>query len=259
MRIPHLLGLLAILGCNIAGGAEDSASPTSIVPFETVLVDSVIDGDSFRTADEEFRLFGVNAPERGECFGDESHQWLTDWILDQSVSVEPQGFDQFDRIVANVDVGSTSINHEATATGHAFALSNTRVTLVEGEIAAMESGLGLWATDVCGASGPKAEMSVEEVIYNPAGPDASELVVIRNFSDTEIDLTGFVLRDESSQNRFHFPPLTLPAGHKVRVTTGCAGGGEILAWCTDTPVWNNDGDAVILLDGFGRVVAFHRY
>jgi hypothetical protein len=33
----------------------------------------------------------------------------------------------------------------------------------------------------------------------------------------------------------------------------------MLAWCTEIPVWNNDGDAVILLDAFGRVVAFHRY
>lgn len=242
----------------MVGGGGDP-SPTSNVPSETVLVTRVIDGDSFLTENEEFRLFGINAPERGECFGDESHQWLSDWILNQSVSVVTQGFDQFDRIVASVNVGATSIDHEATTTGHAFALSNTRVTLVEGEKAARESGLGLWGTDICGADEPKAELTIEEVVHNPPGADVSELVVIRNVSGAEIDLEGFVLRDESSQNRFHFPPLTLPATQTIGVTTGCAGDDQMLAWCTEIPVWNNDGDAVILLDAFGRVVAFHRY
>lgn len=259
MQISRIVGLLMITGCTLVGGVDDPASPTSIAPPDTVLVTSVVDGDSFRSEDKEFRLFGINAPEQDECYGDVSHQWLTDWIADREVAVVPQGVDQFDRIVADIFVGTTSISREATATGHAFALSDTRATLLDREMAAMEARLGLWGDDICGATGERAKVTIEEIDFNPPGNDSTELVVLGNPSAAPVNLNGFVLRDESSINRFSFPELVLAPGDTVVVTTACAPSGDALPWCTDQPVWNNDGDAVIVLDGFGRVVAFRRY
>ena len=259
VKLSGFVWLLVFVGCSVGGGAEIPASPTSIVPPDTVVVTSVTDGDSFRAQGEEFRLFGINAPERNECFGDAAHQWLSQQIEGKEVAVVPQAIDQFDRIVVDVPIGASSISHEATATGHAFALSDTRATLLEGESLAMESMLGLWAVDICGAAGPKVELIIDEVDFDPPGDDEREVVVIRNGSEEAIDLGGFVLRDESSVNRFTFPVTTLAAGETVAVTTGCPRGGATLGWCSDQPVWNNNGDAVILLDHFGRVVAFRRY
>jgi len=75
-----------------------------------------------------------------------------------------------------------------------------------------------------------------------------------------VDLSGWVLRDESSSNRFRFPAGTvLEAGRRLRVVTGCEPPPGALAWCATTPVWNNGGDSVILVDGHGRVVAHRRY
>lgn len=259
MRRLLIPWLLLILGCNVAGGGGNPAAPTSIVPLDTVLVTSVVDGDSFRTESEEFRLFGINAPEKDECYGNQAHHWLSDWIADKEVAVVPQSLDQFDRMVADVYVGTTSIGHEATATGHAFALSDTRATLLDLELAAMEDGLGLWGDEICGATGEKANLAVGQVDYNPPGEDVAEVVVITNPSAAGVDLEGFTLRDESSINRFSFPATVLEPGASVAITTACAPSGDALPWCTEGPVWNNGGDAVIVLDGFGRVVAFHRY
>jgi micrococcal nuclease len=221
-------------------------------------VTHVADGDSFRTSSGEVRLFGVNAPERGECFGRESRQWLTEALNSDAVEITPMSIDQFDRLLAEVRVDGHSVNQEAVTTGHAFALSDFD-DLVGLEDRARDRGIGLWGAEICGASGEKPTLTIEEVDYNPPGIDDAELVVIGNPSAESIDLGGFVLRDESSINRFAFPPISLEPAATVAVTTSCARTGDVLAWCSDQPVWNNDGDAVILLDGFGRVVAFHRY
>ena len=226
--------------------------------IESALVTSVIDGDSFVTDHGENRLVGVNAPERGECFGSESREWLTTLVEGRAVELVGDSIDQFGRRLVEVGIAGTSVNLEAVRTGHAFALSQFADSLAA-ERLAREEGVGLWGPDICGASGEKARLTIEEIDFNPPGDDQLELVVIANRSQQEVDLSGFVLRDESSINRFRFPGTLLQPGAMVTVTTACGREGDTLGWCSDQPVWNNDGDAVILLDQFGRVVAFRRY
>lgn len=258
MKLPGLAWFLLIVGCNVGGGAVGPAPPTSIVSHETVLVTSVIDGDSFRTADGEKRLIGVNAPERDECFGSESREWLTRMVEGRKVEIVGNSIDQFGRALVEVRSSGTSVNLDAVGTGHAFGLSDFADNL-EAERLAMREGLGLWGRDICGAKGEKPKLTIDEIDFNPPGEDEFELVVIGNPSLERIDLGGFVLRDESSINRFRFPDRLLEPGTTVAVTTACPREGDVLGWCSDQPVWNNDGDAVILLDNFGRVVAFRRY
>ncbi|HKZ20821.1 MAG TPA: lamin tail domain-containing protein [Acidimicrobiia bacterium] len=255
-RLGHLwLGL--ILSCSAVGGRRTQAPPTTASTL-SVQVTQVSDGDSFRTTSGEVRLIGVNAPERDECFGSESRQWLAGALDTSTVEITPISIDQFDRLLAEVMVDGVSVNQDAVATGHAFALSDFD-HLVDLEDGAREGGRGLWGAVICGGTGEKSTLTIEEVDYNPPGNDDAELVVVGNRSTESVDLEGFVLRDESSINRFAFPRMALEPHAIVAVTTACGGTGDVLAWCSDQPVWNNDGDAVILLDAFGRVVAFHRY
>lgn len=257
MRRFGYLWLGLILGCDVVGGGGNQ-SPLSTASPVLVQVTQVADGDSFRTSSDEVRLIGVNAPERDECFGRESREWLAEVLDASGVEITPISIDQFDRLLAEVTVDGLSVNHEAVATGHAFALSDFD-DLVDLENGARDQGRGLWGIAICGATGEKSTLTIEEVDFNPPGNDDAELVVIGNPSAESVDLDGFVLRDESSINRFAFPKMLLEADGTVAVTTACAGGEDVLGWCSDQPVWNNDGDAVILLDGFGRVVAFDRY
>ncbi|MGH8925380.1 MAG: lamin tail domain-containing protein [Acidimicrobiia bacterium] len=256
MKLPKLFGLLLVVGCNIGGGAENLAPPNS-VSSEVVQVEEVVDGDSFRTINSEVRLIGVNAPERDECYGTESREWLAELVEDKDVEIVPDSIDQFGRILADVKVDDISLNREAVATGHALAV--TASDHLDDEDVARQAGLGLWGADICGASGAPPNLVIDDILFDPPGDDREELIVIGNRSEAAIDLAGFQLRDESSVNRYAFPSYRLAPGGIVTVSTGCDAAANVLNWCTLGPVWNNGGDAVILLDSFGRVVAFRRY
>ena len=99
---------------------------------------------------------------------------------------------------------------------------------------------------------------------NPPGSDEEvldqEFVTVSNTGETTLDLGGWILRDESTVNRFRFPSdAKLDPGQAIDVITGCNPSTGQLAWCADRSVWNNGGDSAFLLDGFGRIVATDRY
>jgi competence protein ComEC len=121
---------------------------------------------------------------------------------------------------------------------------------------------GMWAPDACGpATG--ADVEVAWVAYNPPGPDddalTEEYVEIANLGTLQVDLAGWILRDESSQNRYVFDGA-LGAGDRVLVRSGCGrDGGEDVYWCAGNPIWNNGGDTAILQDERGNVVSWRNY
>jgi micrococcal nuclease len=233
-----------------------------------VVVTSVADGDSFRadspTGEIEVRLLDINSPELDECFGQEAREALTELIEGRTIGLatEPE-LDQFDRVLARAVVNGTYVNLEMVRSGHSFVVSegsSDYETLVEAEVAARASEIGLWAGDVCGAVGPRATLEFTGIDYDPPGADDDESVTILNSGADPIGLSGFVLRDESSVNRFEFPDITLEPGRELVVARGCGDEDKAtLLWCTEQPIWNNDGDTAVLLDRVGRIVALHRY
>ena len=231
-------------------------------------VPGVADGDSFRVVvdgkETEVRLIGINAPERDECFGPESAAWLTETLKGKEVglAVEPEP-DQFGRLLAVAVVDQINVNLAALASGHALVVVTEgidRASFVEVEEGARLARTGLWADDICGATGSRAALEIVEVDYNPPGPDEREAVIIANNGTEDIDLDGYVLRDESSVNRFELPAVVLAEGELLTVeVSDCRTPLSATSWCSDQPVFNNDGDTALLLDPFGRVVALARY
>ena len=229
----------------------------------------MLDGDTIEVMllsgeTEVVRLIGVNAPERGECHSDEATDYLAGEILGRDVTLETVGTDRFGRSLAFVSAGDTDLNERLVRRGHAIAVtpdeetsSSSRLLLAEKEAA--EAGLGLWAEDACGAEGPLPPVQVIDFEFDPEGPDEDmldqEFVVISNEGASELDIGGWTLRDESSLHRHRFRSGTvLPAGISVVVTSASPswdpGGG---------PVWNNEGDLILLMDRSGRVVDAIRY
>jgi hypothetical protein len=127
------------------------------------------------------------------------------------------------------------------------------------EEAAYTSRAGLWSQSACGPVGP-TEISIHDVVFDAPGDDEEnpngEYAVIGNDGEP-VDLSGWVLRDESSTHRFRFPKgFVLGRGEVVLIRSGC--GEEIpgeLYWCADGAVWSNGGDMALLLDQYGNVVA----
>jgi endonuclease YncB( thermonuclease family) len=252
----------------------DIADAADIVDLDLDLVDArierVIDGDSLIAildgVEVEVRLEGINAPERDECLGDESRDHLEEVLDSGPVQIAGTEFDQFDRLLGIVTAGGLPVNVTQVADGLAIPLaaaSDVDDLILAAEARARTSSVGIWNPESCG-SGPLPDIAIIAVEPDPPGRDEedldSERVVIRNETDSVQDLSGWVLRDESTANRFEFPNGTaISAGGSIEIVVGCTPGPDRLTWCNDRPVWNNGGDTALLLDPDGRIVDLYRY
>lgn len=243
---------------------------TTPAPGSSLTVDRVLDGDSLvvRDGGEELdvRLLGINAPERDECHAERSRAALTDLVESGPVALASEGTDQFGRRLGYVTAGGEDVNLALVAAGAALATGGDhprRAAYLAAEETAYDLRAGLWQPDACGPA--TAGLDITGVAADPDGPDdqnlSGEWADIVNDGAAAVDLTGWVLRDDSSTHRFGFPDrLTLAPGRGVRVFVGCGtDDGATLFWCHDSPVWNNAGDAALLLDAAGNVAARLRY
>ncbi len=118
----------------------------------------VQDGDSLRFLPDgaaesvRTRLYGIDAPEKGQDFAGQSRQLLVKLTRRKRIRVEVQDVDRYGRYVAKVYVGGTYVNEEMLRAGlawfyshHADALSNADLVAAERE--AREARRGLWLDD----------------------------------------------------------------------------------------------------------------
>lgn len=255
----------------------------TLPPAETSergVVTEVTDGDTFTASiggqSVEVRLLGINAPELDECFGGDALSVLTRAIGGSEVVLErgEEDLDQFGRALRYAYVetaeGTQLVNRDLVAEGFAVAMQSghprqDEFKAIEGD--AYSSGRGMWATFACGEPEggfpDRPQIRFHDGQSNPPGADDEnideEWIEILNLGYGRVNLSGWVVRDESSVNRFTIPNGTvLGVGDTLRIVTGCVtSGGNVLGWCADTPVWNNDGDTALLLDDLGNVV--HRW
>ncbi len=232
------------------------------------MVTEVTDGDTLfvRLGDEdlEVRLNGINSPERDECFYEEASAMARRLLDGAEVVVEESDRDQFGRTLAYLWLDGEMVNREQVAAGGAIATTPGDddphgESLVAAETEAIRAASGMWAADVCGATGPVPEVTVDMSgsRFDPAGPDEENLAgewVTFAFRDPT-DIGGWTVRDESSAHRCRLDPgSSAGPGAALRVDSSnpCwAPGGS--------PIWNNDGDSVLLMDEHGRVVAHARF
>lgn len=261
---------------SVVGGEPTSTTAVSPdVPSsgDPGTVERVLDGDSLvvvnSAAGSEVRLAGINAPEADECFGDGARDLLEELAGEEILLVAVPGEDdrdQFGRLLRNVWSGDMWLNLAMVEAGAALALqtgSADEPALVAAEDRAWEDGIGLWGTAVCGRF-PDG-MRITDVRFDPPGRDfenaTEEFVLVANEGDGTVDLSGWILRDESSTHRFVFPAGTeLAAGDGFRIRSGCGESqGRDLYWCAEDAVWSNGGDTVILQTSTGTVVDRWKY
>jgi len=270
-RPLSVLVALAVAGCAPATGEEVGDRPADLEPPADAVdgeIVRVIDGDSLVIAidgtDVETRLAGINAPEADECHGSRSSE-ATRALAGGVVRVDVVDTDQFGRSVALVWTNSGFVNANLVATGNAIAITADNPwasTFVAAEESARSARLGMWAPDACGET-ITADLRLAISEPDPPGPDndvlIEERVTITNDGGSEVDLSGFALRDESSVNRLRLPSGTrLGSGHTIEISSGCPPA-PALGWCSRNAIWNNGGDSALLLGPEGTIVAHARY
>lgn len=116
----------------------------------------VQDGDSLlfiprgENSEVKVRLFGVDAPERGQAWADKSRDNLRSLIGEQEVRLQVVDVDQYGRRVAKVYAGDTYVNLEQLKAGMAwlyerFCDPEEDADLISAAQAAQNGRVGLWS------------------------------------------------------------------------------------------------------------------
>jgi micrococcal nuclease len=256
--------MLGAVGCAPGSPATPSPSTSTVATFR------VVDGDTIEAETSIVRLVGINAPEVGECGHDAASAALQALLGAGPLTLtrEISDVDEHGRLLRYVEVAGVDTGAAMLEGGWAIARIDPPDTsrsdaYVSLEAAARASGKGLWAADGCGIKSGSPALSIE-VHADPAGDDNRNLndewVRLTNGGDTPLDLSGWLVADSSSSNRYRFDDVTIAAGASITLRTGCgADSPDTVYWCATTPVWNNDGDIVIVRESAGALVAEHRY
>ena len=272
--IPQAETIFAAPTAGISGDPHQPMDPTAV----KATIASITDGDTVDVvladgARETVRLIGINTPESGECWSEESALVLETLIpigSEIGMTADTSDRDQFDRLLRYLWIGTMSVNQEIVQRGAAISRRYSPDTALAerfeaAQASARSEALGLWAPDACG-SPSDSDLRVVDLVADAAGDDNQNLngesVKVRNMGTNVADLTGWGIKDESSSHRFSFPAgFTLAPGEVVTIFSGCVDDFSTeLFWCAAaSAIWNNDGDTVFLTDPAGNTHASRAY
>lgn len=119
------------------------------------LVVAIADGDTLTARCGEpgsyqqvkVRLAEIDAPERGQPFGDRSRQHLAQLCHQQQATIRSSGQDRYDRAIARVECQGQDANAEQVRAGMAWAYTRylTDPEIARLEQAARAARVGLWS------------------------------------------------------------------------------------------------------------------
>ncbi len=251
-------------------GGDEAADPV-VVDGQPVVVDRVVDGDSIELtvegAEVELRLEGYNAPElyaerdgvdTKTCNGEAAKE-ATIAVIGQSASIEllATGDDRFGRTLGDLLVDGRSLVDRLVADGHGLATGDD-FRRREAMMQAAAVGVGVWG-DGCGR--PRSDrVGIGEVQVDAPGNDRNNLieeyVQVVNLGPDEVELDGWVLRDDTTGHRFELSGRLGPEARLTVVTGGertdsDVSGSGTLYLEESFPVWSNDWETVVLVDPDG--------
>ena len=115
----------------------------------------VADGDTITVRAEGqtkawIRLYGIDAPEKGQDFGGRAKEYLSGLVYGETVDIEKMDTDRYGRTVAVVRVGAVNANEEMLKAGMAWVFTpRCRNKVCVGwkdlEIQARERRVGFWS------------------------------------------------------------------------------------------------------------------
>lgn len=152
-----LLGLLVVAPLSTPTPADEDTRTVL-----TGVVTKVIDADTIdvelTSGPIRIRLHGIDAPERGQPWENESTAALTKRILGEEVDIEPFQQDRYDRLIGIIFLGDIDINAELVQQGHAWAyrryMRKSDAALCADEAQARLAKRGLWSLPRTNASPP---------------------------------------------------------------------------------------------------------
>jgi len=153
-----VVGAMAILGASfVAMGLPSDlmgSAPRNQEWYSPAAQIRIVDGDTLRMGERTLRLYGVDAPVRGQFCTDESGRLydcgtaaaaeLARLVGERGVSCRVQGRDRFGRALGVCQAGDVELNASIVTNGWALADGGSLPALVPIEAAARVAQRGLW-------------------------------------------------------------------------------------------------------------------
>jgi len=137
--LPENTATLAVL----PPGSEIKGRVVEVYDGDTVTVLSLDEKTKYR-----LRLYGIDAPESDQEFGDEARLALHQLVYGKIVEIEVIDNDIYQRSVAKLYCDNVYVNLKMVATGNAYCYVNYArhdLELPRAEAQAKERGLGVWS------------------------------------------------------------------------------------------------------------------
>ncbi|MDO8658957.1 MAG: thermonuclease family protein [Candidatus Levybacteria bacterium] len=244
-----------------------------------IFVSKVLDGDTIETnTGEKIRYLGINTPEKGQPFANESTKLNQDLTLGKTIDLEfdVQTKDRYGRTLAYVYTNGIFVNLEIIKKG--LAVSETiqpnikyQDEIVNAQKEAREGCLGIWK-GLCGNSqsdvlGQNNCVKIISINANSPGDDNKnkngEWIEIKNECHDQTSIKDFLIKDSSASNKYIFKNFSIDGGKIVKIHSGCAADTTLdLYWkCPETKyaIWNNSGDHAFLYNEDGELISDYKY
>lgn len=110
---------------------------------------NISDGDTITLLDKnnqqyKIRLYGIDAPESKQAYGQQAKHFLSSLIANKEVKVLVLDKDKYQRMVAKVFLEDLDINKEMVKNGYAHAYTEFSKEYKPQELKARKAKLGLW-------------------------------------------------------------------------------------------------------------------
>lgn len=283
---------------KVSGEVSKMFDKTNKKTPDTIIVSSVIDGDTIRLSTGEYvRLIGLNAPETGEKCSSEAKEELEKLVLGKEVILgsDVEDKDQYDRLLRYVSVDNIFINLELVKLGFAHKYKygldiKYSSEFEEAEDEAKENCGCIWQPCVTDnneideqKSGTENEIpnyikdecfTITEFHFDAAGNDNynlnDEYVTIKNVCDYSVNTNNWTIKDETSRedHKYYFPDFSIEGENFITLYTGMGVNeftfnGDKLYWGRNEgnygAIWNNNGDTLFLRDNQGNLVLSKSY
>lgn len=112
----------------------------------------VVDGDTINVLDSnqtqhKIRLFGIDAPEKKQSFGNKAREYLASLIAGKDVVVLVKDKDRYQRSIGIVLLDGKDINKEMVKNGYAWAYLEYSKDYISEQADAKSFKLGLWSEE----------------------------------------------------------------------------------------------------------------
>jgi len=160
------LVLVFATGCPQTSQPKTATKSTTLVTAKVV---GVVDGDTIDVLlpgniQQRLRLNGIDTPERGQPFGNNAKQYLSELIMGKQIEYEPLDTDRYDRVIAETYVSGNRIGLLLVQTGLAWHYEkySDDESLRAAQFKAQELKLGLWSDNRFVAPWDWRKLSKEE-------------------------------------------------------------------------------------------------